>query len=300
MAPAIDHVDIEGQMPTRLASFLHGELGSIHLKKSFTFGLLVLAGFLVPAHADNLSLKTISGFDIGGQISSYKYEETDPNGNFFMSLEGSKIGATGSYTRALNNNWYWMADGRFAAGSTNYTSAATGSKGSNPDRYLDLRFLVGRDCEVGNYVLTPFAGAGYRTLYNDLTGYTSTGNIGYRRTSRYAYLPLGLTHRFHVNDQARVATTLEYDYLLEGTQRSYTTDISGYTSDLVNTQRNGYGLRLNVAYETMPWSVGVFYHYWNIQDSDVGTYTDATRVYSGIEPRNTTKEVGIQIRYRFH
>ena len=271
----------------------------LRLKKSFALGLLVLASLQAPVHADGLSLMTGSGFEIGGQISNYRYEETDPNGNFFISLDGKKFGVTGSLTRALNDNWYWTGDARFAAGKTNYVSAGTGTKDGNPDQYLDLRVVAGKDFAVGSQVLSPFAGLGYRSLYNDLTGYTSTGNVGYRRTSRYAYIPLGLTHRVQVGNDARIATALEYDYLLEGTQRSYTTDIYGYTSDLVNKQRNGYGLRLNIAYETTSWSAGVFYHYWNIEDSDIGTFTDATRVYKAIEPHNTTKELGVQVKYRF-
>ena len=114
------------------------------------------------------------------------------------------------------------------------------------------------------------------------------------------YLPLGVTHRFRLSEQARWATTLEYDHLIEGTQKSYMTDIVGYTSDLENQQNKGRGLRLNLAYETTTWSAGVFYHQWNIADSEMGTFTSTTAVYSGYEPKNTTREIGVQLKYRFN
>jgi hypothetical protein len=41
----------------------------------------------------------------------------------------------------------------------------------------------------------PYAGLGFRYLYNDLRGTSSTGAIGYRRESHYFYVPLGVTLR---------------------------------------------------------------------------------------------------------
>lgn len=263
----------------------------------------MIAIFTVPAlvHAQGIPLKTTSGGDVGFQISDYKYEE-DVNGAFFMSLEGKKLGLTGSFTQALENNWYWGGDARYAAGNVSYTSASTGSNSSNAESYLDMRLTTGKDFEAGsNNVLSPYAGMGYRSLSDDSRNYTSTGNAAYRRKSTYIYIPVGLTHRVRLNGESRISTTLEYDYLLEGTQRSYLTDVVGYTSDLYNTQRKGYGARLNLAYETANWSAGVFYHYWNIQDSDLGTYTkDPNLVGTGYEPHNITREFGVQVKYRFN
>jgi hypothetical protein len=283
-----------------VGTFLNwSDLKDITLRLLVTLCTAALTCTLVPVHAQSIAVRTATGISAGIQISSYKYQETDANNGFFMSLEGGKLGAIGTVTQALGDNWYIVGDARFAGGNANYTSVNTGSKGGNPDRYLDLRFLAGKDFEPGGIVLSPFSGLGYRTLYSDLTGYTSTGAVGYRRASRYTYIPLGMTHRFKVNDQARISTTLEYDYLFEGNQRSYMTDIAGNTGDLDNSQRNGYGLRLNMTYETVNWSVGAFYHFWNIQDSDLGTYTDATLIHVAYEPHNTTTELGVQLKYNF-
>ncbi len=64
--------------------------------------------------------------------------------------------------------------------------------------------------------LSPYAGLGYRYLYNDLRGTTSTGEAGYRRYSQYFYVPLGLSSRFNVSGKWSVSPTIEYDYFITG------------------------------------------------------------------------------------
>lgn len=259
---------------------------------------IVLASLPAWASAQAMALHTTTGGELGIQLSDYRYEE-DLNGSFFMSLKGSKLGLVGSYTQALDRGAYWSVDARYANGNNHYASASTGQASSNPDEYTEARITAGRDVDFGAQVLSLYTGLGTRYLRSDLRGYTSTGHVGYRRSSHYIYLPLGLTHRFRLNSEARWSTTLEYDHLLQGTQMSYLTDVTGYTSDLKNRQRKGHGLRLNLAYETSSWSASVFYHYWNIANSDLGTFTSPGVIYTGYEPHNVTREVGLQLRYRF-
>ncbi|MDP3628332.1 MAG: hypothetical protein Q8S12_17245 [Hydrogenophaga sp.] len=270
------------------------------MKTFFTIGLAMLVSLGTAASAQGLPLQTTTGAEIGIQVSSYRYEE-DRNGSFFMSLDGKKLGLSGSFTQTYGDRWFWGGDARYASGNADYASASTGSKSANPDSYVDARLTFGRDFDVGDQVLAPYTGLGYRYLSSDLRGYSTTGAAGYRRTSNYIYLPLGVTHRFRMGPDARFATTFEYDYLLQGMQRSYMTDIpsGGYDRDLNNLQRRGYGLRLDMAYETDRWSAGVFYHYWNIADSDIGVYTAPGLVYSGYEPHNITREAGVQVKVRF-
>jgi hypothetical protein len=256
--------------------------------------LLVCPAFCV---AQSISNKTTTGFDLGVAFSSYRYEE-DINDNYFMSLDGRKVALVGSYTRTFAHDMFWRVDGRFANGPLDYNSANTGSKSNNPDWYLEFRGAIGRDFTVSDQVLAPYVGLGLRYLMNDLRGETSTGAVGYRRSSTYLYLPLGVTHRFCAGTGGRIATTLEYDALLTGTQRSHYTDIDGYNSDLVNSQRSGNGLRFNVAYERSTWSVSAFWIVWDINQSDTSLYSNGTTLYSGYEPHNTTREVGVQIRWR--
>lgn len=257
---------------------------------------------LVPAVlcAQGMPLATINGGELGLLISSYRYEELS-SGAFFMSNEGNKVGISGSFTQALGNDWFWGGDARQSHGNVSYTSASSGSKGSNPDIISEVRLTGGRDFQVGNQILAPYFGLGYRTLYNDLRGYTTTGAAGYRRSSQYSYLPLGVTHRARISPEARFSTSLEYDLLLEGRQQSYLSDANPAYNDPVNTQRQGYGMRLSGAYETLAWSVGGYLHYWSLADSDLALRTlGGTPSALVMEPQNTTREIGLQLKLRFN
>jgi len=69
--------------------------------------------------------------------------------------------------------------------------------------------VAGLDWVGRSVSLSPYVGVGYRYLYNDVRGSTSTGAIGYRRESNYIYEPIGLTARFLLGDRWVLAPTLE-------------------------------------------------------------------------------------------
>lgn len=236
-----------------------------------------------------LSLRTTDGFTVGAQISYYSYEEPG-----VMDMKGVKLGLAGSAAKTLGNDWHVIGDLRFAFGEVDYTGS--GTKRNNPDQLWDLRATGGKDLAAGNAVLAPYAGLGYRTLFNDLRGTTSTGAAGYRRTSEYVYLPLGVTHRFQTNSDSRISTSLEYDHLISGRQTTYLSDVDPGIGDPVNKQKKGSGLRFSTAYETRDWSVGVFYYYWNIAESERTYLSSVLYVY---EPKNNTAEYGVQVKYLF-
>jgi hypothetical protein len=249
--------------------------------------------------AQVMPLQTTNGSELGVEVSSYRYEET-LNGAFFMATEGNKVGLNAAFSQALGDDWFWGGDIRQSHGNVSYSSASSGTKGGNPDIITEIRITGGRDRAWGTQVLSPYFGLGYRMLFNDLRGYSTTGAAGYRRISHYTYLPLGVTHRLRLDTQTRLSTTLEYDLFLEGRQQSFLSDINAASNDPTNTQREGYGVRLMVNYETLPWSVGLFVHHWNIADSDLALQTLGGTPYALImEPRNTTREVGLTFKLRF-
>lgn len=260
--------------------------------------LMALAAVPAFVQAQGIPLNTTSGSDFGILISDQSYE-ADRDGVFAMSVVGKKIGVVGSFTQALGNDWFWGGDARLTTGATALNSTTLGRRSGDPETTMELRLTGGTDFTAGSQVLSPYAGLGYRAVFSYLKGYTNNGSASTSRSSTLVYVPLGVTHRFKVAEDARFATTLEYDYLLEGMQRTHYTEIIGYTEDLRTTQRKGHGARLNLAYETARWSTGVFFHYWDIKESEVGTYATTTTVYAATHPRNVTREVGLQIRYRF-
>lgn len=263
----------------------------------FTFLLCLLPAAL---WAQVMPLTTTTSSELGLEVSSYRYEETS-NGAYFMSNEGNKIGIMGNFSQTLAENWFWGAEARQAFGSVSYNSASSGSKGGNPDVITEIRITGGKDYVVGTQVLAPYFGLGYRSLFNDLRGFSTSGAVGYRRLSEYYYLPLGVTHRLRVNAQARISTSVEYDLLLDGRQKSFLSDVNSTSNDPVNAQRQGYGARLMVSYETYNWSVGGFLNYWSLADSEPSLRT-LNGVPSSVimEPQNSTREIGLLFKLRFN
>lgn len=244
-----------------------------------------------------MSLLTKDSIEIGLQNYWYNYEEK-VNGTFFMSNTGNKYGASLSGTKNFGDNYYVIGDIRYATGDVEYKSAS--GTGDVSDNVAEGRLIVGNEAIVENYLLSSYFGIGYRRLDNDLR---ALGSGGYRRTSQYLYIPIGVTHRFIVDDFSRVSTSIEYDYFVKGEQKSYLSDVSSaYATvfgDPVNKQKKGYGIRLNTAYEMNHWSLGAFLNYWRIGDSETNYYTDGIFIYGVKEPKNETKEVGLQVKYRF-
>lgn len=124
--------------------------------------------------------------EIGVTTSYYKYEE--PN---LMNIKAINIGADYTATFLSNKSWF-MRGNIIGAISTNakYNSNGTGSKNDKTNWHADIRTLFGKNFEFENSTLAPYAGFGYRHLYNDGRGTTNTNHKGYRRESNYCYAPL--------------------------------------------------------------------------------------------------------------
>jgi len=248
-----------------------------------------------PAYAESFTLATQSGNDIGLSFSSYQYQEPG-----LMSLKGSKMGLELRSTKLLPDHRVIQADLRYAFGTVNYNSNGTGSASGNPDWYIEGRFLVGKDWALDAAVVLPYIGIGYRYLFNDGRGISSTGASGYRRESNYFYLPVGIIHRSLLNDQSRLVGTLEYDHLLAGKQISSLSDAGLGYGDVTNTQSNGYGLKLSATYEKDNWAIGPYVHYWDIGESDVAlVFQNGFPVGMGVEPKNNTIEFGLKASQQF-
>ena len=174
-----------------------------------------LAGCLVAPAAlaqQRTDLSTRSGHDVGVTLTNYKYSEPG-----VMAIKARKIGFDYSITHAIgsewpnrNNGWFVRADLRYATGKGDYSSSISGSLNDRVDWYYEVRGLIGKDYDQGSYVLSPYAGLGFRHLYNDLRGVTNTGAVGYRRESNYTTLPIGVMHRMALSNQSQLHSTVEY------------------------------------------------------------------------------------------
>lgn len=247
------------------------------------------------ARDNELAIRT--GQEIGVTVSSYKYDEPS-----IMSIKANKIGIDYTGTYALrpdwperSSGWFLRGDLRYASGKGDYDSPTSGSINDRPDWYYEIRGLFGKEYEWDDHTLAPYVGLGYRYLFNDLRGVTSTGNRGYRRESNYYTLPIGIVHRTLLSSSNRLTTTFEYSPLLRGRQVSKLSDSTATLPDISNTQRHGHGLRIGMMLDIGPWSIGPSFVLWRIKDSDPKTLP--TRVVA--EPANDTYELGIKGAFRF-
>jgi opacity protein-like surface antigen len=236
-------------------------------------------------------IATRRGFEVGGQIAHYHYEEPD-----FAKLIGNRAGLVGAYT--FPQRWdrvFFRVDGRGSHGALKYQGS--GTQDSVPDLIIETRGVAGMDFFPGNRVsLSPYLGLGYRYLYNDLRGRSSTNAVGYRRYSNYLYAPVGVTIRFDLGNRWVLAPTVEADIFILGKQKSQLSDANLGLNDVTNTQKRGSGYRGYLMVEKDHLAFGAWTHYWNIKDSDVQPIGLGR---AGLEPANWTRESGIEFRYRF-
>ena len=257
-----------------------------------TAALLAAVSATAPAQetAPSNPLLTRRGWEVGGQIANYQYEEPG-----LMNLKGNRIGAVGAYTFTSPNRVYSRIDLRSSYGSLKYQGS--GTLDDVPDWIFETRAVIGRDYLTGDSAaLSPYIGLGYRYLYNDLRGYSSTGHVGYQRVSQYLYVPVGLTARFRTGERWVIAPTVEYDLFLGGRQYSQLSDTGIGYSDATNRQHDGRGYRGYLMFESGHWAFGPWLQYWNIKDSDVVSIGLGT---VAMEPANWTREYGVELRYRF-
>jgi len=268
--------------------------------KNYKLSVLTLAALLATvstataaeSRAPSNPLLTRPGWEVGGQVSKYHYEEPD-----FMKLTGDRVGAVGAYTFTSPNRVYNRIDLRASYGRLEYESVGTGTATDVPDWIIEARAVIGRDYLMGESIaLSPYIGLGYRYLYNDLRGYSSTGAVGYRRYSNYVYMPLGLTVRLRTGERWVVAPTVEYDAFLGGRQYSKLTDTGIGFSDASNRQKDGRGYRGYLMFESGHWAFGPWLNYWKIKDSDIVPIGFG---FGAMEPANWTREYGVELRYRF-
>ena len=233
-------------------------------------------------------LLTREGVEIGGQVARYHYAEPG-----LIDITGNRAGVVGLFT-FVNPvpRLFTRIDVRESYGSLRYEGS--GTQTGIPDWITEARIVSGKDFLPGESIsLSPYLGLGYRFLYNDLRGYSSTGNVGYRRYSNYSYAPIGLTSRIRFGEQWVLAPTLEYDAFIRGRQVSKLSDAGLGIPDVNSTQNGGFGYRVSIMAETGHWAFGPWLHYWHIRDSDI----DATTLR--LEPANWTREAGFEVRYRF-
>lgn len=271
-------------------------------------------------------------FELAPEYYWYKYTE-----RIGVKDEGWKYGIKGTFTHYLSERepidslkdvfgagmMFNVIKGelRLSYGEVDYEGSGTAD--DIPDYNVEGRVTAGYDIPLSRgFVITPFAGVGYRYLYNEFSvapakvingqNYAS----GYDRESKYLYLPIGIETELKMDRGWGLRLTGEFDYLLDGEQVSHLEDMNdlagnnlGYDK-LKNDQRHGIGLRaaLKLTKETPRFDFfnEFFIRYWHIEDSEFNFITvqgaylcEGNLCSGGIEPDNKTWEIGANAGIKF-
>lgn len=234
---------------------------------------------------------------IGPEVSYIEYKEPD-----IMKETGMMYGLAGSY--AYHDAIMAKIDGRFAYGQVDYKNSG---EIKDIDDYLgEARVLLGYDFLISEAsALTPYLGAGYRYLNDDMSGKTSTtGASGYERESHYLYSPIGLEGLVRLGDGWAIGGSVEYDYFWWGKQISHLSDVNSVFNDIENRQKKGYGVRGSLLLlkkgEQIDFLFEPFIRYWSIKQSETSDWTaNGTVIGYGYEPENKSTEFGAKLALQF-
>ena len=243
-------------------------------------------GVIIPfdnSKSVDFSMPNNDRLSIGLVFSNWQYTEPD-----VMTDKGTLSGVLLKYKLIDNNSNSLIADLRYSYGLSNY-SADDGYTGyGGAQRLMDFR-LIKNNILGGFNINLPylFSGIGYRRLDDDSRGLTSNGYAGYRRTSQYYYIPIGIEKPLEISNND-VTGIIEYDYFISGKQKSYMSDTQLYSYDVENSQSTGYGIRGSLSFKKNGWIIMPFAEYWSINKSNVLSE-------GWCEPKNNTKEFGLKI-----
>lgn len=266
-----------------------------------------LAAIALGLLAPMAQAQTVPGVRLGLEGSFYDYSESAAGTRSGGTLDrqvGAGFGVTAADSFVFANGFVTV-DARVGAAATRY--AAPGLPAIAPvwNPIGETRAVVGTDFRVSaSTVVSPFAGLGYRVLYDDLDG---------GRVQQYLYVPVGISVGVTSGPWV-LRPTVEFDGLLQGWNDTSLGAV-GYSNDVHFRQSGGYGLRASFDVETdSPWgrvSMGPFVRYWSINASNVAYATGSTCFGRGagcvgttarqgfFEPQNMTVESGLAVTLRF-
>jgi len=190
-------------------------------------------------------------------------------------------------------NWPLTLSGQATFGYVDYTGS--GTMANQPTSIYQLQLESPHTEWVKGYQISP--GVGYRYLYNDARGTTSTNYGGYRRTSEYLFASLGAERPFGENWRVAV----QGYYLLSGRQTSNLFDVGGnYASQgpLQNTQRHGFGWKAGICKTYQALDLCSNFEYWQIGASDNYSFVSNGSRYTIYEPSNNTKSFQFTVNYK--
>jgi hypothetical protein len=243
---------------------------------------------------------------IGFEISGYKYQEVENNGEKFISIEGERYGVSYEYLsrKSTEKSSFWLYQVDLSYGDLIYDGHSQYRKiefkvNCCTDWYQEYRLLYGLALPFNDnrFVVMPYLGCAFRGLFNRVNNYYYIKDgrlakiVGYDRYSVYLYIPLGIILRTELDNDWLFSLNPEFDLFLLGHQTSGI-DTNGSGEPMKNAQHIGYGFRVSsrvskkIGYEFAVF-LEPFVKYWDIADSDI--------VNGCLEPKNNTIECGVKV-----
>jgi hypothetical protein len=263
----------------------------------FTILLFLLIVFVV--NICNATLNNKKEFLIALEMSDYTYREHNVK-IYCPHRIGVYLEYFSSPTLSKIIDYFFDFQFHFTYGTVNYDGVILEDSYKVDcinDFYFEQHILLGLIyCINNNFEILPYSGIGLRYLLNEF------GEVphGYDRESIYFYLPLGFDLKYKYNKDLIFSINAEYDHLIFGWQKTFII----YPS-IVNYQHDGMGLKFSIKAEKIcknySFFAGPFFKYWNIDESDrVRISNTSGESITVFEPKNNTKEIGIQFGLKFN
>ncbi|MFH0732930.1 MAG: hypothetical protein V2A72_08480 [Candidatus Omnitrophota bacterium] len=220
--------------------------------------------------------------DVGTEVYMTRLEQGNE-----AEERGMMYGGVGSYTyrgaifpAEELNRMMFKAKGQVARGEADYNN--TGDIDDVSQWTWAMEFLFGYGVVISeSFGITPFLGAGHRYFCDELDGLVSTTNeSGYKRESRYYYIPVGLelttdTERdesFGTSQGWSFGGSVEFDIFVKGRQKNYYTDADPAASDFEVDQEEGYGwggsIKIQKNGENLDFAIEPFARLWNTNETE--------------------------------
>ena len=280
------------------------KLKGIYMKNSAHFCLAVLA---LSAAVGAQAARPVE-FTVGTEYYNETYRE-NKDGEHLMQQKGNLWSLNAGVKYRFNERHAAKLEGRYSRGKSDYTgrfqdgSGATTDYGSAtlkgaPRRAYDIRALYEYTHPLNErFSISAGAGLGHRVL-KDLSRRVDPDDYDRKNQTTYAQINAGVNIALPTNFE--ISPRIAYNRAVKGRQYSY--EANGNQIEM--KQSGGYGFEIEVPVSKKfsngsKISLAPFYRNWRVNESDAAYVVDDDAIYSAVEPKNRTQEMGVRLQYSF-
>lgn len=276
----------------------------IYMKNSAHFCLAVLT---LSAAVGAQAARPVE-FTVGTEYYNETYRE-NKDGERLMQQKGNLWSLNAGVKYRFNERHAAKLEGRYSRGKSDYTgrfqdgSGATTDYGSAtlkgaPRRAYDIRALYEYTHPLNErFSISAGAGLGHRVL-KDLSRRVDPDDYDRKNQTTYAQINAGVNIALPTNFE--ISPRIAYNRAVKGRQYSY--EANGNQIEM--KQSGGYGFEIEVPVSKKfsngsKISLAPFYRNWRVNESDAAYVVDDDAIYSTVEPKNRTQEMGVRLQYSF-